>query len=180
MYAKVLSIDPGGTTMGLSISEYDEEKKKVVCIYATTFNFEKMLKLYPSINSVYGDTYGRFIVMELALTKFLNEWKPNHVVCESGYMGKFVTTFASLTTCLTILRLCLYKYDKEMILETVDPATVKTKMKVSGQSGDKVLMTKALKQTTDIELNIDINSLDDHAIDAICIGYGFIKKHLRS
>lgn len=178
MNDKILSIDPGGTTMGIALSEYDNDTDSFKVIHSTTFNFAKMLRLYPHIELVYGDIFGKTILLELTINRLLKEWCPNYVVCESGYMGKFVTTFASLTKCLTIVRLAVYKYDSEMILHTLDPATVKVKMAVSGQSGDKDLMRNALIRNKNIIFSddVDVLKLDEHSVDAICIGFAFVNK----
>lgn len=103
------------------------------------------------------------------------------VASECPYMGRFPQAYAALTECLTSIRSAVHDYDPTLVLHEIDPATVKMNVNVNGKSGDKQLMTNAVTELikTGRILNtglVNIGLLDEHAIDAIAVGYAHIRR----
>jgi hypothetical protein len=74
----------------------------------------------------------------------------------------------------------VYAYDPFMPLQIVDPTTVKTNIgmiKIRGT--DKEDVRKALKALKELEWDgVDIDDLDEHAVDSVAIGYYYTSQLL--
>ncbi|MNE02406.1 hypothetical protein D3C80_948800 [compost metagenome] len=93
------------------------------------------------------------------------------VICESNYKGRFADAYATLVECVAVIRNVLYRYDPTMPLLMVDPMSAKKAAGVVGKFKDKMDVTRALKKRTDIVWGVDIDTLDEHSVDAVAIGY---------
>ena len=87
--------------------------------------------------------------------------------------------YAALTEAMTALSAGLYTYDPSIRLATWEPSAVKLAMGVNGRSGDKELMRSAITLRPDIVMCTPIELLDEHAVDAICVGYTQFCNHIR-
>lgn len=171
---RIISIDPGAGKAGYSVLEYDFEKEKFKVIYANTRTGDQLSNLF--FDKTYKDIHGERITRNRAhnifLSLLLKKYKPQLVVTEAAYVGKFVNAYKSLTEHLTLLKAAVYTYDSEMEYGMIEPSKVKKAMGVNGKSGDKTLMQKALEKRKDVSYNDGIKpkSFDEHTVDAICIG----------
>lgn len=121
-------------------------------------------------------TTGERLLRNFAYSKYLAkmcaEYLPNEVACEAAYAGKFVKAYEALTEHLTCLRIGVYGWNLKCPFKLIGASVVKKEMGVSGNSGDKELMRKALIGDKGVDINpeIDVDSLDEHSIDSCCVG----------
>lgn len=180
MRTRILSIDPGSTTCGLAITEYDEVTGECFVVDAHTIHLDKLVKhYYPNELVFYGEKFTKIIALKDSMLRILEAWKPDHVVSEGPYMGSFVTTFASLTTCVVAIRFALREYSTYMDVTVIDPATVKKSLMVSGKSGDKELIRKAIKGRALHFIDVDIDKIDEHSVDAIAVGQCYLTQFIK-
>lgn len=175
MYKHVyLAIDPGTSMLGTSIHAITADDQWVV-LHATTTNIELVVRhTYPSnLVEMHGTRFYRNLVCGAVVLNFANSWMVNDCVSESPYMGRFANAFAALTECMASMRTALYQRDPNRPLFTIDPSTIKKSVGVSGKSGDKELMRAAVQRIAGHMVNI--NYLDEHAIDSIAVGYAWYR-----
>lgn len=172
MNFRILSIDPGTNTLGYAILEVDE-KGLVNILEAGTFNALKASMPLEGIREVHGDRTAKLYAISEFITKFLSKWCPLGVASESPFFGRLPQAFSALTECITYIRQGVMRHDPNMSIGLYDPPTVKKTMGVSGKSSDKELMSKALNKYNNRvkpTIHVDVSKLDEHAIDAICVG----------
>lgn len=171
---RVISIDPGSGKAGYSVIEYDFNKGTVKVLFSTTMSGNALSSLYFEkwFSELHGERLVRNMAHGLFLSGLLATYKPDVVACEAAYAGKFIAAFKSLTEHVTLLKAASYNYDRYLEFGMIEPSRVKAAMGVSGKSGDKNLMTKALEKRAEVSYTdgIKIAKLDEHAIDSICIG----------
>lgn len=170
---RVISIDPGSNRAGYTVIDYNLTSGKKNVLYSNTMSGDALSGLYfePYAKELYGERMTKNMSHGLFLGHLLKKYKPMLVVCEAAYAGKFINAYKALTEHVTLLRVAVYNYDRTLEFGMIEPSRVKALMGVKGNTGDKTLMTKALKKREDVLLNeIDISSLDEHSIDSICIG----------
>lgn len=173
----VLGIDPGTTTLGVSVLSYDlnTHLKRVECAF--TLNAGKTLHRYQPIVETAGERFARLRSHSINIAKALYFYQPNEVITEVPYMGRFPNAYGALMECLHMVETTVYEWNPFVTLQGVDPATVKTHMGVSGKSGDKELMYKALLSLPDLDkTNIDFTSIDEHSVDATAVAYSRVKQ----
>lgn len=173
---RLLSIDPGFNFMGICISELDFHSLTQRVIHVETINFNRYVKRFKHSPKQQGskalmDTH----MVKQLLAEVLHVHQPDVVVCEATYMGRFVNAFAALTLCINAIETAAYRYDDCISFYTFEPSSVKKAMGVKGGSKEKEDMREALAVREDISLGVPIDQLDEHSVDAICIGQCYFK-----
>ncbi len=177
-YHRILSIDPGTNHLGYSISDVNmaDKSQPMAVVEVNTLNAVSLSKQFTTMLEIHGDKVTKLYALEQAIKRILERFKPDMVVSESPYMGQFPQAYAALVECLKSIRSALIDFDPCMPLNMIDPATIKASVGVSGKSGDKELMTKAIEnliKENKLILNDKPDTLDEHSIDAIAVGYAF-------
>lgn len=173
---RFIGIDPGTYNLGVAVGENDGVSDKLKIVYATTFDISRMIKRHENVIEIHGERVARLYTVQKSLAHFFNSWKPMLITSEGPYLARHAQPYAALVECVSAIRRGVIDYKHNMPLYVIDPATIKTHVKVSGKSGDKSLMRKAIQNQTNLDVSaIDIDSLDEHSVDAIAIAYaGFL------
>jgi Holliday junction resolvasome RuvABC endonuclease subunit len=168
---RVLSIDPGSYNTGIAHWHWDIGTTSFHMVDSYTLKFPDSDKRYCKIREMGTDRIARLYHLDDSLGDILEEFRPHMVICESNYKGRFADAYATLVECVAVIRNVLYRYDPTMPLLMVDPMSAKKAAGVVGKFKDKMDVTRALKKRTDIVWGVDIDSLDEHSVDAVAIGY---------
>lgn len=175
-----MAIDPGTNAIRVSIMDVDLINFDIKVLMSTTFHPDKSLRYMSGYLSHHGELDAKLQVIEDLLIDVMLDYNVDDVVSESPYMGRHAAAFKALTQCLQATRYALLRYDYTLHLHLIDPATVKQNVGVSGKSGDKNLVKQAvLRLPLVVVETVDLMSLDEHSIDSIAVGYGFLKAKLK-
>lgn len=172
---RFLSLDPGSVTTGMAISVATKEKMIVQDAY--TLHLDRLAALEPVRLDL--DRTQRLAVLTKAVERYATAWQPSAVFCESPFLQGKVNTFATLTEALVYIQHGVWAYNPRITIGKMDPATVKKSVGVSGKSKDKEDMRRALYKVADLETLIPYDTLDEHSIDAIAVGYYFYRNRLK-
>ncbi len=176
---RILSIDPGTNHLGYAISEVYlmDPYEPMEVIEVDTLQPGNLAKPFTTLIEVHGEKVAKLYALEQAIKRILERFKPDIIVSESPYMGQFPQAYAALVECLKSIRSALIDFDPCKPLNSIDPATIKASVGVSGKSGDKNLMSTAIKKLIDekkLILPCNLSELDEHSIDAIAVGYAYL------
>lgn len=180
---RVVGVDPGSRTFGLSVLDYDLIEKKIILRHAETFNADRVLN-EKSIEQVLGERGARHAKCREFVLERLRYFEPQLVSCESAFMRvRFVTAYRSLVEGIVMVREAVYAYDNTISTHLVDPPTAKKAVGAPGKGGDKESVRIAIKKLIRdkklfVSEDVDIDSLDEHSIDSIAIGYWLILQWL--
>lgn len=175
---RVLGIDPGTTTCGFSILEYDIITLEATVLHSETIKTTKLDGYHEEKISQLGDRYARLRALENELLLVMKEYRVNGVISESPYMSRRPQAYAALVECIYAISNAVLRYSAEMGLETVTPSEAKKCVGVPGNSGDKEAIRKALQKEIDtgrLVCNIDLNTLDEHSTDSIAVNYSKVQ-----
>lgn len=174
---RVLSIDPGFNNMGVSFNTLNYHTGLQVVNYCTTYKIPKLTQELEESN-VNHCTSGMINItaVKSLISGILSEFKPDVVVCEAAYLSRFPQAFVSLSLCLHAIESATFEYDYDVGFMTIDPSSVKVANGVKGNSKDKEDMRRAIMTNAYVVSAIDFNTLDEHAIDSICIGYCYFTR----
>lgn len=166
----LISIDPSSMKCGFAVLSICLKTKQIKVAYAYTLmgnDAQKELKPYIEL---YGDRETRNLGYGIFLKKLIDIYNPVLVACEAPY-AKFITTYRALVEQNTVFRVTVWNWSRVTPFKLIEASKAKKNMKVNGGSGDKTLMkTALLKRDLLYSDNVDIDSLDEHSIDAICVG----------
>lgn len=172
---RVLAIDPGSSNTGIAQFVWDYIEEQIRVTDAFTLFFKDSETAYADIRDNNGARVGRLHQMEDRLTEVFNDFQPHLVIAESNYLGRFADAFSTLVECVAVIRNVLYRYDPTLPLIQVDPPTAKKDAGVVGRSKDKMDVARALKRQTNIYWLVDIDTLDEHSVDAVAVGYHIMR-----
>lgn len=177
---RMVSIDPGTNSVGIAVCEFSADWTQMVVVDATTIDLQRLLLRYEKTRAgIWGDRRAKLYILREAITRYLDAWRPVVVCSEAPYMGRFPQAFAALVEAMSAIAAGVSEYDPSLRMATWDPASVKQAMGVNGRSGDKELMRRAITLRPDIVMCTPIELLDEHAVDAICVGYTQFCNHIR-
>lgn len=173
---RIIGIDPGSTTLGFSIIEYDARTFSIIRTYAHTLNAGKMKLNLQDIEN-HSERYARIYEISEAMYESFIELRPNLVISESPFMAlKQPTAYAALVEVVFAIRTALRKYDPLMSLNLIDPPRAKNAVGAPGNA-KKDQVKEAVEKILpalhfdEIESGCTFLELDEHAVDGIAIAY---------
>jgi Holliday junction resolvasome RuvABC endonuclease subunit len=178
---RIIGIDPGSTTLGFSVLEYDARTLKIIRTYAFTFNAGKM-KLSDLDIENHSERYARiYELMEALYEKFL-ELKPTFVICESPFMAmRRPQAYGALVEVVFAIRSALRKYDPTMPLDLIDPPSAKNAVGAAGNAKKEQVHAAMKKLLPALHFDVLLSDapfdlLDEHSVDGTAIAYSRWKK----
>lgn len=168
-HLRVLSIDPGSENLGYTFSQVSLINKEFVVVESDTISVDKVCGLQadfdmPTLQLLYQH-------LPKVIIDLLEHYSPDVVICEAPYMGRFPHAYAILVMCTQVIQNTVQDYDFTMQFTLVEPSTVKKRVGVKGNDGRKESVKEALPLIKTITLPKNYDTLDEHAIDSIAIGY---------
>lgn len=170
---RVMALDPGTDTLGMAILDVDVKQQLVFVVSAVTHSGVKLSRQHTLVSDTYGDRAGRIFAHEQNILTHLRCWQPHAIISESPYMGRFPQAFAALVECMGAIQRAVMTFNPVMPLETVDPSTAKKCVGVTERKSTKDDVRVGVLSRPNIRF-IDpsiIAGLDEHATDAIAVGY---------
>lgn len=175
---RILSIDPGSETIGYSVMDIDNHSKKILHITAWTITGSKLVTLSELAAINHGARFARIRAHSQMLIKILAQYEPSYVAIETPYYNpRRPGAFEVLVEVLAMIRNTIFDWNPWITIELTDPATIKKKIGVSGKSGDKQAVRNALSDILTVGSFIT-PELDEHAVDAIAVGFCFYQNHI--
>lgn len=173
----ISGIDPGTNTLGFSLIQIDPIDLSILCIKAETFRSDKMLDTNDILISTYGERVAKLMAHKNNLLRLFRYYKPIVICCESPFFNRLRPgAYGALMETMFAIKTAAIEYDRYIKFNTYEPSIVKKSIGANS-IGDKLNVLKAMfaideiKDTTEIPLEL----LDDHSIDAIAVGYTFLK-----
>lgn len=172
----ILAIDPGIQHLGWSIHQYDlDAKVDHILTFGLLEARKQAKKEYKSEFTEFADVLPLNIVTREILA-LCQKYQPAYASCERAFMGRFPTSFASLSLCISAIRQALYQYNK-LKLYLVSPTEAKAA--VSKGTANKEAVQYAVSHLEDIKLpDCDIENMSEHEADSVAIGYTFCTSYL--
>lgn len=180
---RVMGIDPGTDTLGVGLVSIDLETQAITLTDGLTFTAHQQLVHSESLIEVLGYRHTRLLKLSEALKRCIGHIQPHAIICEAPYLGRFPQAYGALVECLAMIRSVVFAYDPGLMLHTIDPASAKAALGVSGQSQQKLDVREALVNHPRLQPHVDFNQLDEHAFDALLVacyhvqslGFSFIE-----
>lgn len=173
---KLIAIDPGLNNIGIAIFEASLNPFKIVRINAQTLQSHRVVENDGLDDECFPERAVKRYRMLNAYRSILERELPHRVVCESPFFDRRKPgSFAILTEIMVGLFDTLISFNPNIPFSTVEPLLVKHTLGVAGQKGKDVVREAMVKQKDLLSvLSQDINKLDEHAIDAIGVGYTYL------
>lgn len=178
---RVMGIDPGTSTLGISLLSWDLHSNQYSVDFAQTQVARDTTLGYGMYRELHGGRQARLEQLADRILELFFGLCPHVVVIEAPFQGRFAQSFAALTECVTMVRYALMHYDNQIPLTQIDPITVK---KVAGvvlkgkdrkKASDKGVVRDALASRLDLRWSVPLDSLDEHAVDAVAVALYYLR-----
>lgn len=168
---RFIAIDPGTDTLGLSLCEINLKSLEFKVCDVITLYASKNMSFYPGVIETHGEKQARLYAHRRSLVDLFNYWRPDAIVSESPFLGRFAAAFGALVECMQIIREAVMEYRPYMELETVDPPSAKKSMNVKAKGSSKDDIQRAVISDTTIVFADGLSRLghSEHGYDSIAV-----------
>jgi Holliday junction resolvasome RuvABC endonuclease subunit len=175
----ILSIDPGTIRLGFSIIKLSIKDLEIVEAFAWTIEATRLEFYKEDVVLVHGEKFARIIAIKKMFKYVLEFYRPLSVVCESPFFNMTRPSAAGpLYELLATIEQTVFEWDDQKPLYKVEPKTVKKAVGASANA-KKDEVRVAVSKVPELQCAC-LDFLDEHAIDAIAVGYAYINQSLRN
>lgn len=173
----VVGIDPGSSKLGFSIIKLNLSTDERTLIFSTTIDATKAITKDSLYAEMCGKRDARLSYISREIKELYERFSPELVAVESAFAQRYrISAYEALIETMAVIRATTWQYSHILKLYKVDPVTVKNHVGVSHIKTDKTDVERAVKSLYAKTAECDIESLDEHAYDAIAIAHTAIDK----
>jgi len=174
---RLLGIDPGSNALGLAKIDYDVRTSKIIHANAWTSKTDRL----PMGDMLGEDAHGeRFIKIRRQkenLRRVLENLRPNIVCCETPFFNMLrPSAFAPLVETLYAIREVCFEYNPSMDFIAMAPKVIKATLGANANADKPAMLAQFKKVKETMYCPVDLDRLDEHAIDALATVISFIKR----
>jgi Holliday junction resolvasome RuvABC endonuclease subunit len=176
-----LSIDPGTNYLGVSRYVLKWPTTQIEAVYATTYRVDHLEHDYVDETS-YTERFGKIAKLQKVFDDLLKQFDPIVVISEAPFYNRLrPSAFAPLVELIQTLRWTNFLHNPYVGFHTVEPIVVKKSLGAN-YLADKLQMRQALAdhQVLNPLMKNCVDQLDEHAIDAIAVGWAYYSWYYQS
>lgn len=173
---RIMSIDPGLNNCGVASYEMEYGTNRVLSIDAFTLVIDKVRDISGLDDETFSERVIKLYKLKEALKQVFQIYNPSQVVCESPFFNRFrPTAYSALVEVLNVIRSSVIEYNMNIHFSTIEPLLIK-KIVGAGMMKGKLDVKDAVSKNEFIMARLikHLDTLDEHAIDAIAIGFSFL------
>ena len=176
----IVSIDPGSNFLGIAVTTLDPVTNTILNITAFTIVVEYLIHT-DYTRSIENIRPSKMSKIRHEMLKILDYYNPKVVVCESPFFNRLRPgAFAPLVETLYVLQSAVLEYDSTVPFMPVEPSVIKKAIGAGHICGKDEVKT-VIGRNLEIQnaLTTPYVTLDEHSIDAVAIGYTYLKWIIR-
>lgn len=170
---RVMSIDPGSDTMGISVLTYDHTNGEICILESFTHHGSIMVR--DDEEKVYGSMQARLFAHQRNLIRLIDLWDVDIVVSESAYFKRFPLPFKVLVQVVDNIIIAARVTNRPYY--GIDPSSIKKSVGAHASKHNKDEVKEKLLTLPNVTFRqrIPFALLDEHSTDSIAVGYCFFK-----
>lgn len=169
----VCGIDPGTNYLGFARLGIDSRTWEIDSCWATTIRVDKLPETYGFDLSAQSERLEKLLKIKDSIKQLLSYWQPVHLSCESPFYNRLrPAAYGPLVESVMAVKLACYEFNPSLKFDTLEPSVIK-KTVGAGYISGKDMVKKAVmdNQTLQAKTTVNLNLLDEHAIDALAVAY---------
>lgn len=173
---RIVSIDPGTETMGVSLLGLHPITLEQSFIEAFTMRGSVLNYYWGNVLHDGDGRDSRLIALENQLVDYFNRVHPHIVVYEDNYLGASPQSFKALIEACMCIKHAVWKYNPYLASYTVKPNQAKSTVNAIARRGmsqeeRKELVRQGLMNYQPLRVPpLTLSMLDEHAVDSVAIG----------
>lgn len=174
----IIGIDPGSTNLGVGIIYFNTHTLEIIGNEAFTFNADKLNGNEWLIDN-HGDRVQRIYRHRDNLITLFNRLNPLVVVSESPFINmRMPGAYGALTEVVYAIRQAVIEYNINTPFYLIEPSNVKKAIGAMGNAKKDIiklcLLNNVVLRKTAL---LNLEQLDEHSVDALCVAYGQYRKY---
>jgi Holliday junction resolvasome RuvABC endonuclease subunit len=177
----MVAIDPGLNTTGVAVYILDSRTYKPTSIEAFTLVSDKLYNYTGLDDECYTERQVKLEKIYLKLMNIYSYYRPSIVIYEAPFINfRRPMAYGALLEVVSTIKSSVMHHDPNIQTHGVEPLLVKKTVGASltSNKGDVKSGISQIPILTSAILN-NFNHLDEHSIDAIAVGYTFLKTTLK-
>jgi len=176
---RVLSIDNGSTTLGLSVTDVNLDTEDKTVLDCETCDASRTTWRYQNRFDVRGAKWARMKVLFRFVKEKCEEWRPDVIAIEAPFMFRRPEAFAVLREVIVYLIEAIEDYDPNIEIIMVPPTKAKKAVGADEYVG-KNPIRDAVLSLNDVyyDNNLDARKFDEHEIDSIAVMYYIAQEYI--
>lgn len=177
---RVIAIDPGSHHTGIARFDVKPAQKEIVSIRAWTVHVDKLKNDTGLLEELCSDKFIRFYKLRNEILRIFVRENPLYVAYEGPFMNRLQpSAYGPLVALQTLIQDALISYNAGTPFFVLQPQQGKKAVGVAGKKG-KDVMREAIKNYPELMQGLTqghclLDELDEHAIDAIAVGFCALK-----
>ena len=173
----LIAIDPGTRKCGYSEFVINLKEKKIKSIFAETIVVDNLVDDTGYFREITPETVIRYYKLRNELHRRFMTKKPSWIAYEGPFMNtKNPNAYSPLVSVMTVVRDAVKSYNLATPFLVYQPMTVKMTIGVAGKKGKEIVLETLTKMEFVMKaLSVDIDTLDDNAVDSIVVGLTFFQ-----
>lgn len=167
----IVGFDPGSETTGVSVLTIDPQTAHIYSANAWTIKSSKLQAFTGMDPDSHSERMCRLRALSMEVQSIMDTFRPWAVGCEAPFYNRLMpSAYGSLTEVVVYIQNSCISYNPCTRFELLQPQLVKKSVGAAGKKG-KDVMREAVKADTALNssLIVNIDSLDEHAIDALAV-----------
>lgn len=173
---RIVSIDPGTETMGVSLLGLHPITLEQSFIEAFTMRGSILNYYWGNVMHDGDGRDSRLLALEDQLVNYFSRVQPHMVVYEDNYLGASPQSFKALIEACMCIRHAIWRYNPYLASYTVKPNQAKSIVNAIAKRGmsqeeRKELVRQGLMNYQPLRVPpLTLASLDEHSVDSVAIG----------
>lgn len=168
--AYLIGLDPGSIKLGCGLLYIDCYSLEIYSSTAFTLRGDWMARNSWQ-EAQYGNRLSRIDHLRAALIEVFRQYQVVDIASESPFMSiTKPSAYGALTEVICAIREATWQYDPWKTLTLIDPPTVKNAVGAAGNAG-KDPVREGIARLRELNLQVPLDALDEHAVDALAVCY---------
>ena len=174
----ILAIDPGLNNLGIAIYSIDCATRTICSIDAYSVVVAKLTENDYFDTETHGERLEKLVKIREMFMTALGIYKPCTVVSEAPFYNPLRPgAYRALVEVIAYLEMTTLTFDNRIPFYQISPQSVKQGVGVAGKKGkDPVAVAVSGIEPIMSKLKPNLVGLTEHAVDAIAVGYSFLKQ----
>lgn len=179
----MVAIDPGSHNTGIASFLVKPKEREILSIKAWSISVDKLKNDTGLPEELYSEKFIRFYKLRNELVRIFTEENVTYIAYEGPFMNRLQpSAFGPLVALQTLVQDSIITYNPGVPFFVLQPQQGKKAVGVAGKKG-KGVIKEAVKTYTELMDGLAkglclLDELDEHAIDAIAVGFCALKINL--
>lgn len=168
----IIGIDPGSSNLGYCCLSVNALTNEIISTKAKTLKADSLSEYNINTANIFSPRFARLLGLKKVLSKLFLEDNPSVIACEGAFFNpRRPNAFEALVEVILTIKFAVIRFDNRIPLTKIEPRLAKKNMQTNGLEKDDMKQALIFKKNIFKLSEDEINSYDEHSVDACSIAY---------